>query len=75
MSVKKEMEQDVINKSVKVDVANQRTTTSLPLMNNSSIKLAYDNERGLKVNNQQIKKLNQNIDDKEDAVESEEKLQ
>ena len=43
MSVKKEMEQDVINKSVKVDVANQRTTTSLPLMNNSSIKLAYDN--------------------------------
>ena len=75
MSVKKEMEQDVINKSVKVDVANQRTTTSLPLMNNSSIKLAYDNERGLIVNNQQIKKLNQNIDDKEDAIESEEKLQ
>ena len=37
MSVKEEMEQDVINKSVKVDVASQRKTASLPLMNNPSI--------------------------------------
>ena len=29
----------------------------------------------MKVYNQQIKKLNQNIDDKKDAIESEEKLQ
>ena len=37
MSIKEEVEQDVINKSVKVDVASQRTTASLPLMNNPSI--------------------------------------
>ena len=44
-------------------------------MNNPSIKLAHNKERALKVYNQQIKKLNQNIDDKKDIVESEEKLQ
>ena len=56
-------------------MAIQRTTASLPLMNNPSIKLAHNKERALKVYNQQIKKLNQNIDDKQDAIESEEKLQ
>ena len=44
MSVKEEVEQDVINKSVKVDMANQRTTASFPLMNNLSIKLANNEE-------------------------------
>ena len=34
ISVKEEVEQNVINKSLKVDVANQRTTVSLPLMSN-----------------------------------------
>ena len=75
MSVKEEVEQDLINKSVKVDVASQRTTTSLPLMNNPSIKLAFNKERVLKVYNQQIKKLNRNTHDKKDVIESEEKLQ
>ena len=75
MSVKEEVKQDVINKSAKVDVASQRTTASLPLMNNPSIKIAHNKERALKVYNQQIKKLNQNTDDKKDVIESEEKLQ
>ena len=44
MSVKEEIEQYVINKSVKVDVASQRTTVSFPLMNNLSIKLAHNKE-------------------------------
>ena len=57
------MKQDVINKSVEVDVANQRTTASLPLMNNPSIKLAHNKERALKVYNHQIEILNQNTDD------------
>ena len=74
MSVKEEVEQDVINKSVKVDVANQRATASFPLMNNPSIKLASNKEWALKVYNQQIKKLNQNIDDKKDVIVSEEKI-
>ena len=75
ISVEEEVEQNVISKSVKVDVASQRTTASFPLMNNPSIKLAYNKERALKVYNQQIMKLNQNIDDKKDLIESEEKLQ
>ena len=75
MSIKEEVEQDVINKSVKVDVASQRTTASLPLMNNPSITLAHNKERALKVYDQQIRKLNQNTDDKKDVIESEEKLQ
>ena len=44
MSIKEEVEQDVINQSVKVDVASQRTTASLPLMNNPSIKLIHNKE-------------------------------
>ena len=72
MSVKEEVEQDVINKSVKVDVASQRTTASFPLINNLSIKLAHNKEWAMKVYNQHIKKLNQNIDKN---IESEKKLQ
>ena len=75
MSAKLEVEQDVINKSVKVDVASQRTTASLPLMNNPSIKLAHNREQALKVYNQEIMKLSQNTDDKKYVTESEEKLQ
>ena len=60
---------------MKVDVACQRTTASLPLMNNPSFKFAHNKEQTMKVYNQQIKKLNQNIADKKDAIESEEKLQ
>ena len=71
MSVKEE----VINTSAKVDVASQRTTACLPLMNNPSIKLAHNKERPLKVYNQQIRKLNQNINGKKEVIESEEKLQ
>ena len=58
MSVKEEVEQDVINKSLKVDVASQRTTASLSLINNLWIKFAHNKERALKVYNQQIQKLN-----------------
>ena len=74
MSFKEQMEQDVMNKSVKVDATSQRTTASLPLMYNPSIKLAHNKEQALKVYKQQIKKLNQNADDKKDVIESKEKL-
>ena len=58
------MEQDGTKKSVKVDVASPRTTSSLQLMKNSSGKLAHNKERTLKVCNQQTKELNQLKDDK-----------
>ena len=37
MSVKEEVEQDVINKSARVDVAGQRRTTCLPLMKTCNV--------------------------------------
>ena len=37
MSVKEEVEQDVINKSARVDVASQRRTTCLPLMKTCNV--------------------------------------
>ena len=49
--------------------------SSLPLMNNPSIKLAHNKEQALKVYNQQIKNIYQNTDYKKDVIESEEKLQ
>ena len=58
MSVKEEVEKDMINKSVKINVASQRITSSLPLMSNPSIEHAHNKGRALKVYNQQIKKLN-----------------
>ena len=66
---------EMINKTVKVDMASQRATACLPLMNNPSIKLAHNKERASKVYNQQIRKLKQNIDDKKDVIQSDEKLQ
>ena len=75
MSVKEELEHDIINKSVKVHVTCHGTIASLPLIYNPSIKLAHNKEQELKLYNQQIKKLNQNTDDKKDVIESEQKLQ
>ena len=74
MSVKKEVEQDGTKKSVKVDVTSQRTTSSLPLMNNPSGKLAHNKKRTLR-SIQQTKKLNQVKEEKKDVFETEEKLQ
>ena len=60
MSIKKEVEQDAINRSVKVDIENRRATALLPLMSNSAVKLAPNKNRALKTFNQEIRKLNQN---------------
>ena len=75
MSVKEEVEQDIINISVKVDVEKRTTTASLPLMHNPTVTLAHDKEKALQVYNQQIKKLNKNPQDKADVIEPEAKLQ
>ena len=75
MSVKEEVEQDIINNSVKVDMEKRTTTASLPLMHNPTVKLAHNKEKALQVYNQQIKKLNKNPQGKADVIESEAKLQ
>ena len=71
MSVKEEVEQDVINKSVTVDTDWRITTALLPLMFNLLHKLAINKDKALHIYNQQVKKLNQNPQDKEDVIQSE----
>ena len=44
-------------------------------MSNPAVKLAPNKNRALKTYNQQVKKLNQNPQDKKDVIESEAKLQ
>ena len=75
MSVKEEVEQDVINKSVTVDTDRRVTTALLPLMFNPLYKLAPNKDKALRIYNQQVKKLNQKPQDKEDVIQSEAKLQ
>ena len=75
MSVKEEVEQDVINKSVTVDTDRRITTGLLPLMFNPLHKLAPNKDKALRIYNQQVKKSNQNPQYKEDVRQSEAKLQ
>ena len=74
-SIKEEVEQDLINQSVVVDFTNRQTTAKLPLLHNPTIKLCPNKYKAIKVYNQQVKKLNNNPDDKEQIINSEKKLQ
>ena len=71
MSVKEEVEQDVINKSITVDTDRRITTVLLPLMFNWLHKLAPNKDKALRIYNQQVKNLNQNPQDKEGVIQSE----
>ena len=71
MSVKEEVEQDFINKSVTVDTDRRITTALLPLRFNWLHKLAPNKDKALRIYNQQVKNLNQNPKDKEDVIRSE----
>ena len=70
-----EIEQDLINKSVVVDTANQCTIASLPLMHDPEIKLSPNKSKALKVYYQQVSKPNKHPKDKQDVIDSEKKLQ
>ena len=73
MSVKEDVEQDVINKSITTDTDGRITTALLPLMFNLLHKLAPNKDKALCIYSQQVKKLNQNPWDK-DVIQSEAKL-
>ena len=74
MSVKEEVEQYVINKCVKVGPDRRITTALLPMMFNPLHKLAPNKDKALHIYNQQVKKVNQNLQDKENGIQSEAKL-
>ena len=73
MSIKEEVKQDVINKSVSVDIK-KTTTAVLPFMFNPLGKLAHNTSKVLQVYNQQVKKLDMTPLDKQDVIKSEAKL-
>jgi len=75
ISLKEEVEQDEINRSVVVDVSNCTTTAKLPLMHDPVMKLEPNRDVALKVLNQQIKRLQKNEEDRKDILKSEKKLQ
>ena len=75
VSIREEVEQDLIDRSVKVDVQNCITTAVLPIIHDPGIKLSPNKHKALKVYNQQLQKLQRNPIDKEAVIKSEGKLQ
>ena len=75
MRIKEEVGQDVINKSVSVDIEKRITTAIFPFMFNLLDKLVHSKSKALQVYNQQVKKLDIAPQDKQDLIESETKLQ
>ena len=76
VSIREEAEQEIINESVKLDLATNTITATLPLLQDPTTKLAPNKEIALKVYEQQLKKLNkvENERDKQDIIASEKKL-
>ena len=77
ISIKEEVEQSLIESSVSVDLETSTTTATLPFIDNPQLKLAPNKDLAMKVYRQQLRKLNQpaNTQDKQDVIQSEQKLQ
>ena len=75
ISIKEEVEQDLTDKSVQVNTGNCCTTAKLPFIHNSMAKLSNNKDIALKIYNQQLRRLNKNLQDKADVITSEDKLQ
>ena len=75
ISIREEVEQDLIDKSVQVNTGNRCTTAKLPFIHNPMVKLSNNKDIALKIYNQQLRKLNKNLQDKADVITSENKHQ
>ena len=75
ISIKEEIEQDLINQSVTVDPVRGITEAKLPLIENPVHKLAPNKKKALAIYNSQLKRLAKHPKDKEDVIQSEAKLQ
>ena len=76
ISLKEEVEQNIIDSSVTINIEDKRTTACLPFVSSPSL-LANNKKKAIKVYEQQLRKLNHpsNEKDKQDVIESEAKLQ
>ena len=75
ISLVEEVEQDLINKSVTVDLDNRCSLATLPFTADPDTRLVTNSDSSLKVFNSQIKRLNKSEKDLEDALAAEGKLQ
>ena len=69
------MEQELINKSVKVDQDQQLTIATLPFTHDPLKRLAPNRHKAMCIYNQQTKKLQRHPEDQQDVIMSERKLQ
>ena len=74
-SIKDEVEQDIINKSVSVEIDRGISIAKLPLIDDPIHKLAHNKSKALAIYNSQVKRLARNPSNKDDIVASENKLQ
>ena len=75
ISIREEVEEDLIQKCINVDVNERTSTAVLPFIHDPVMKLAPNRSKALKVYNQQLKKLSSSAEDKEEVLKSEAKLQ
>ena len=76
ISLQDEIEQGIIERSVDVDPVDGVTTARLPfVVDDPDSRLAPNEFEALKVYKGQVRKLNENLDDKMSVIESERKLQ
>ena len=77
ISIKEEVEQNLINNSIKIHKDASEITRKLPFIHDPQVKLAPNKEKAMEVYQQQLRKLNkvENAKDKEDVINSEKKLQ
>ena len=75
ISVKEEIEQDIINRSVSLDVENGITKASLPFVEDPIYKLAPNKTKALAMYKSQVTRLSKDLKSKEEVIASELKLQ
>ena len=74
ISIQEEVEQNIIDKSVKVDLVTCETTAKLPFMKDPSQKLSQNEHIALKVFKSQARKLKSCEEDRNEVIKSEQKL-
>ena len=75
VSLKEEVEQDIINRSVTLDAEKGITTATLPVIENPASKLAHNKSKALAMYQSQVRRLAKDPKSKEEVIASEKKLQ
>ena len=73
-SIREEVEDDIIKRSITYDVERQRTIAKLPLIADPAVKLSPNGSVAKKVYDGVIKRLNKNPEDKASVIKAEKKL-